>query len=128
MEDEIRIDKWLWAVRIFKTRSLATEACKSGKVKINDNVVKASRDIHEGDVVEVYLPPLRRTVRILKMLDKRMAAKNLIDYIEDLTPPEEYQKLRNRRESAFEFWESGSGRPTKKSRRDIDQLKRFLGQ
>lgn len=128
MEEGIRIDKWLWAVRIFKTRSLASQACKAGKVKIDDQVVKPSRELHVGQVIQVTLPPIKKTLKVTGLIENRVAAKLVPGFIEDLTPEEEYQKLRVNREAGFEYRDSGIGRPTKKSRREIDLLKKFLGQ
>ncbi|MEI7895395.1 MAG: RNA-binding S4 domain-containing protein [bacterium] len=126
MEPGIRIDKWLWAVRIFKTRSLASEACRSGKVKILDHAVKPSRDIKNGEVISIFLPPITRTVKILALLGNRVSAKLVPDFMEDLTPEAEYQKLKKPGEANFEFRERGIGRPTKRERREIEFLKLYL--
>ena len=124
MEQNIRIDKWLWAVRIFKTRSQATEACKSGKVRVNDIIVKPSREVVPGSEIRVNLKLLIRTVKVLQVLNNRVGAKLVSEYMEDLTPDEEYEKLKIKREN-YETWQRGYGRPTKKARRQIDKLKRF---
>lgn len=126
MEEGVRIDKWLWAVRVFKTRSLATAACKSGKVRIGDNIVKASREVRIGDLVQIHMPPVKKTVKVLGLLEKRVSARIVPDYMEDQTPEEEYLKLKVNRETGFEYREPGTGRPTKKSRREIEILKKYL--
>ncbi len=123
MEMNIRIDKWLWAVRIFKTRTQATDACKSGKVKVNEQSVKASREIVQGCIITVNLKHLKKTVKVLGLLNNRVGAKLVPEYMEDLTPDEEYDKLKIKRELNYESWQSGYGRPTKKARRQIDKLK-----
>jgi ribosome-associated heat shock protein Hsp15 len=87
MADSVRIDKWLWAVRVFKTRSQATEACKKGRVEIGNLPVKPSRDVHPGEVVKVRKPPLTRNFKVLALAEKRMSAKLTTDFVEDVTPP-----------------------------------------
>jgi ribosome-associated heat shock protein Hsp15 len=121
--NEIRIDKFLWAVRLFKTRSLATEACKKGKVSIAGNAVKPSRIINAGDVITVRMMPVIYTYRILIPLENRVAAKLVGQYLEDLTPEEEKARLlAARMPGAFGIRDRGMGRPTKKERRIIDGL------
>lgn len=118
----VRIDKWLWAVRLFKTRSQATEACKTGKVKISGLNVKPSKNIQISEVYTisgVYL----RTVRVINILDKRVGAKLVENYYEDLTPEEEKTKGFITRSRKFEYRTRGIGRPTKKERREIDDFK-----
>jgi ribosome-associated heat shock protein Hsp15 len=126
MEEELRVDKWLWAVRLFKTRSLASDACRAGKVKINDMPVKPSRVLKTGDVISVSLPPIVKTVKVALLSGNRVSAKLVPQLMEDLTPPEEYAKLEMRRETGFEFRQPGIGRPTKRQRREIEYLKRIL--
>jgi ribosome-associated heat shock protein Hsp15 len=126
MEGGIRIDKWLWAVRIFKTRSLASDACRSGKVKILDQAVKASRDIKIADVVTISLGPVTKTVKVIAPIGHRVSAKLVADSMEDLTPESEYQKLKRPGDTGFEFRERGAGRPTKRERREIEFLKLYL--
>jgi ribosome-associated heat shock protein Hsp15 len=128
MEGGIRIDKWLWAVRIFKTRSLASDACRSGKVRINDHPVKPSHEIRVGEVVSVTLTPIVRTVRVLTASGNRVSASLVPGLMEDLTPEEEYLKLKRLKEGGFEWRERGAGRPTKKERRGIELLKRYFGE
>ncbi len=120
----VRIDKWLWAVRIYKTRSQATEACKSGKVKINDSTVKPSREVKVNEEINVQVNHITRTLKVIGLLDKRVAAKLVPDYMEDLTPSEEYDKEKMKREINYEYRDRGLGRPTKKERRLIDRLKK----
>ena len=120
-DDEVRIDKWLWAVRIYKNRSQATEACKKGKILILDQAVKPSRLIRAGDIVQVKKPPVIYSYRVLGLLCKRLSAKAIQEYVENITPDDELEKLKVR-ETFFISRERGSGRPTKKERRTIDKL------
>lgn len=119
----VRIDKWLWAVRLYKTRSLATEACKAGKIKIDGQPVKPSRDARIGDVLTVNLGTITRTVEIKALLHNRVGAKLVPDFLIDLTPPEEYERQQMIRELNGEKRPKGAGRPTKLERRLIDRLK-----
>ena len=123
MEDTVRIDKWLWTVRIYKTRNQATEACRAGKVKWNGQTVKPSRDIQLGDIYIVNTDSVNKTIKVLAFLHNRVSAKLVSEYMEDLTPPEEFERLQMLKELNYERWDRGSGRPTKKSRRLIDKLK-----
>ena len=123
--DGVRIDKWLWAVRIFKTRSQATAACKGGKVKINGQNVKASREVKEGEKISISLTTFIKTVTVKALLQNRVSSKLVPDYMTDLTPPEEYDKQKINRELNAEYRERGDGRPTKKERRIIERLKRY---
>ena len=122
MDKEVRIDKWLWAVRIFKTRSLATEACKKGRVLILDQAVKPSRLIRTGDLVQVKKPPVIYTFKVLDLLEKRLSASAVKEYVENLTPDEELDKLKVK-DGFFITRDRGTGRPTKKERRIIDKLR-----
>lgn len=124
MSDNVRIDKWLWAVRVYKTRSMATTACRSGKVFIDGQVVKPSREVKEGDVVEVEINPhFTRTLKVLQILSNRVGAKLVPEYAEDQTSEEEYNRLKKYNELNWERRDRGLGRPTKKDRRRIDRLK-----
>jgi len=123
-EDNLRIDKWLWAVRIFKTRSRAADACKKGKVLIDDIQVKPSRIINVGEIILIKRPPVTYQFKVLGLLGKRQSAKIVIDYVEDITPEEEKVKLDIKRFTGFELRDRGIGRPTKRERRLIDDLKR----
>jgi ribosome-associated heat shock protein Hsp15 len=124
MSEGIRIDKWLWSVRAFKTRSQATTACKSGKVKIEDSQVKPSREVKTDEIISVQINHITRTLKVIALLDKRVGAKLVPDYMEDLTPAEEYNKEKIKREINYEYRDRGLGRPTKKERRLIDRLKK----
>ena len=117
---EARIDKWLWAARIFKTRSLAADACKSGRVTLNGAQVKPSRTVKEGDEVGVKKSPVTYTFRVKQAIEKRVGAKLLPDILEDITTPEQYEILEMQRISGFVGRAKGTGRPTKKDRRALD--------
>ena len=119
---EVRIDKYLWAIRVFKTRTEATEACNGGKVKIGGVNAKPSKDVRPGDIISVRKGAVNYTFRVIDGLDKRVGAKLVPDYAENLTPEEELQKLRAPVETFFVTRDRGAGRPTKKDRRDIEQL------
>lgn len=123
MSDCIRIDKWLWTVRIFKTRSQATEVCKLGKVKVDNQIAKASRDVRIGDEISINFSKFVKTVKVGGILKSRVSAKIAAQNMEDLTPDEEYKKLETINAMNFEYRDRGTGRPTKKERRDINQLK-----
>ncbi len=118
-----RIDKWLWAVRIFKTRAIATESCAGGKVKIDGSAVKASRKIQSGDVIQVRKGLVKHLYRVLKIAEKRMSAKLILDFVEDLTPDDEKAKLKSSHKQPLQTREKGQGRPTKKERRVMDELR-----
>lgn len=122
-ESLVRIDKWLWAVRIFKTRNQATTACKKGKILIKNKPVKPSRIIDIDDIVVIKKLPVVYTYRIKELLEKRVAARQVNQYIEDLTSDEELKKLKIRQMQNFIIREKGMGRPTKKERRTLDRLK-----
>lgn len=119
---EARIDKWLWAARIFKTRSLAADACKSGRVTLNGAQVKPSRTVKEGDEVGVKKSPVTYTFRVKQAIEKRVGAKLLSDILEDITTPEQYEILEMQRISGFVGRAKGTGRPTKKDRRALDDF------
>lgn len=122
-ENTIRIDKWLWAVRVFKTRNLATEACKNGKIMINGHPVKASHVVKIGEVIEYKSPPIIRTFQVTGLLHKRVSAKIAIDFVKELTPPEEFEKFKAFHDDPLAFRPRGTGRPTKRERRHINNLK-----
>lgn len=122
MAEGVRIDKWLWAVRLFKTRSDAAEACKSNRVLVNGTTVKPAREVRPGEVVSVKKMPVVYSFRVLELVANRQPAKNVPRYIEDVTPPEELMKLEMARAGAFAVRDRGMGRPTKKDRRDIEEL------
>lgn len=118
----VRIDKWLWAVRVFKTRSLATEACKKGKVFIGTLPVKASREIHPGEVIKVRKPPVTFSYKVIALAEKRMSAKLAAECVEDVTPPEELELIENQKQMNWISRDKGAGRPTKKERRKLDDF------
>ena len=120
---EIRIDKWLWAVRIFKTRTLAMDECKKNRVKVNDVEAKPSRMIKAGDIIQVRKPPVVYTFKVLNLTANRIGAKLVPDYLENITPPEQYEILEMQKITGFVDRERGTGRPTKKERRDLDSFK-----
>lgn len=121
-KDDIRIDKWLWAVRVFKTRNQASEACRAGKVLIHDNAVKPSRDVHPGDVIMIKFHGFSRTLKVVEMLNNRVSAKLVPIYAEELTLPEEFEKAKQIHLFNLEQRARGLGRPTKKERRDIEKF------
>ena len=123
MADQVRIDKWLWAVRVYKTRSVATEACKKGHVSIDDLVVKPSRILKVGDIVKVRKSPVIYSYKVLQLAEKRMGAKLVSDFMEDVTPPENLEILDVQRNMSWFRRDRGTGRPTKKERRDLDDFR-----
>jgi len=124
VSEGIRIDKWLWAVRIFKTRSLASDHCKSAKVMIHGISVKPSRIIHLDEVVYVKRPPAIYSYKVKGLISKRVSASLAAENVENITPQSELDKLIKVQESAIFIRERGSGRPTKKERRDIERFRK----
>ena len=122
IEENIRVDKWLWAVRLYKTRSLATNACKNNQIHIDSIGVKPSRMLKIGDLVLVKKPPITRTYKVLGLLAQRESAKVVADFIEDITPAEELQKLEILKFVKPVIREQGLGRPTKKDRRSMEDF------
>lgn len=120
----VRIDKFLWAVRLYKSRSLATNACDNGKVQVNGSNAKPSRAVKIGDVITAVAGDVHKKIKVLALLDRRVGAKLVGQFLEDLTPPSEYSKPREKSFQPFAFRAKGSGRPTKKDRRNIED---FLG-
>lgn len=125
MAEKVRIDKYLWAIRLYKSRSIATEACRDGKVKIGNEPVKSSTMVAVGDTIVVNKEGFRLTYRVTKLIEKRVSAILAKECYEDLTPPEELNKYKNWfiGKGAPERRERGTGRPTKKERREIDDFK-----
>ena len=119
---EARIDKWLWAARIYKTRTLAADACKNGRITINGAQTKPSRTVKVGDKVGVKKPPITYTFLVKQPIEKRVGAKLLPDVLENVTTPEQYELLEMSRISGFVDRARGTGRPTKKDRRAIDDF------
>ena len=122
MADQARIDKWLWAVRIYKTRSIAAEACKKGHVSIGERTAKPAHNIRVGDVVNVKKAPITYSFKVLKCAENRVGAKLVPELMENITPQEQYEILEMSRMSGFVDRARGTGRPTKKERRDLDQF------
>lgn len=120
MADEARIDKWLWAARIFKTRSIAADACKNGRVTINNVNVKPSHMVKAGETVSVKKAPITYSFRILKPIEQRVGAKLIPEVYENVTDPKQYELLEMSRISGFVDRARGTGRPTKKERRALD--------
>jgi ribosome-associated heat shock protein Hsp15 len=121
MSKTVRIDKYLWAVRLFKTRTLATEACKKGRVTVDDMPAKPSRGISAGDIIEVKKMPVVYSYRVVDPIEKRVGAKIVEKFVEDITPQEELQKLEIQ-DDFFVKRDRGAGRPTKKERRLLDDI------
>ena len=119
---EVRIDKYLWSIRVYKTRSEATDACKGGKVKVNGSDIKPSKVVKVGDMITARMGPVTYTYRVLDLIDKRQGPKLVPNYAENLTPEEEIAKLRTPVETFFLKRDRGAGRPTKKDRRQMDSL------
>ena len=119
----VRIDKFLWSVRVYKTRSQATEACKKGRILIEGNPVKSSRTVNVGDVIMVKKNPVVFIYKIKELLNNRVGAKLVENYIENLTSEEELQKLDVNTQVGFVKRDRGAGRPTKKERREMDKFK-----
>ena len=119
---EARIDKWLWAARIFKTRTIAAEACKKGRVSINGAQAKPSRMIKPGDVINVKKSPITYSFKVLQAIEKRVGAKLVPEIMENVTSPEQYELLEMSRISGFIDRARGTGRPTKKDRRSLDEF------
>ena len=122
MADSVRIDKWLWAVRIFKTRSIAVEELKKHRILINGQPVKPSRMVSVGDEIDVRKPPIIRSYKVLGLLEKRIGAKLVLEYVADITPQEELDKFDTLSLNAAAIRARGTGRPTKKERRDLDDF------
>lgn len=119
---EARLDKWLWAARIFKTRTIAADACKNGRITIGGVKQKASKMIKEGDVIEVRKPPITYSFRVLKSIQNRVGAKLVPEVLENVTAKEQLELLEMNRISGFVGRARGTGRPTKKERRDLDDF------
>ena len=123
-----RMDKWLWAVRIFKTRSMAANACKKGRVTIDGMAVKPSYLVKTGETVEVKMPPITRTFSVTGLVEKRLSAALAANYVEETTPPQVFETLRLARINTPEIRDRGAGRPTKKERRALERLKDVDGE
>ena len=119
---EARIDKWLWAVRIFKTRTIAAEACKKGRITINGSQIKPSRMIKPGEVIHVRKSPITYSFKVLQAIEKRVGAKLVPEVMENVTTPDQYELLELSKISGFVDRARGTGRPTKKDRRSLDEF------
>lgn len=122
IKEEVRIDKWLWAVRLFKTRTLAAEACKKGKITIDTVSVKPSRTIHVNDVIQIKKPPITYAFKVLAVTENRMGAKLVPSFMENVTSEEQYAILELSKISGFIDRDKGTGRPTKKDRRSLESF------
>ena len=119
---EARIDKWLWAARIFKTRTIAAAACKKGQVSLGGVQLKASRMIKAGDVISVRKPPITYSFRVLQPIERRVGAKLIPEVLENVTTPDQYELLEMSKISGFVGRAKGTGRPTKKDRRSLEDF------
>ena len=119
---EARIDKWLWAVRIFKTRTIAAEACKKGRITINGSQIKPSRMIKPGEVIQVRKSPITYSFKVLQAIEKRVGAKLVPEVMENVTTPDQYELLELSKISGCVDRARGTGRPTKKDRRSLDEF------
>ncbi len=122
MKEEVRIDKWLWAMRLFKTRSIAADACKKGKIMMSGQNLKPSRTIKVGDIIQIRKSPIIYSFRVLALTENRLGAKLVPEYIENVTTPDQYELLEITKISGFINRDKGTGRPTKKDRRDLDEF------
>lgn len=122
MEQSIRLDKYLWAIRVFKTRSDAADAIRNNRVMVNDAYAKPSREVKVGDRISVRRPMITYSYKVLDLVSNRQPAKNVPLYCANITPQSELDKLNVPHETIFVFRERGTGRPTKKERRDIDSM------
>ncbi len=121
--EEVRVDKWLWAMRVFKTRTIATDACKKGRVLMGGVAVKPSRPVKVGDVIDVRKPPVTYTFRVKQLTQNRLGAKLVEGYLENLTPKSQYDLLEMNRISGFVNRQKGLGRPTKRDGREMARFR-----
>lgn len=120
---EVRIDKYLWAIRLYKTRSISAEACKNGRVKIDDIPVKASREVKIGDVIELRVNIMNKVIEVVEARKNRMSASLAVQMYKDITPQEELERVEMINEMRTEHRDRGAGRPTKKDRRELSKIK-----
>lgn len=125
MAESVRIDKWLWAVRLYKTRSQASEECRKGKVMIGGMPVKPSREIRIGETIQLKRPPVTHSYKVLALTENRMGAKLVPEFMTETTPASELEILEMQKNMSFFNREKGTGRPTKKERRDLDDFFNF---
>ena len=121
-KSEVRINQWLWAMRVFKTRTIATDACKKGRVTVGDVMAKPSRMIKEGDVISVRKPPITYSFRVKALTENRLGAKLVPEYLENITPQSEYDLLDVIKISGFIDRRKGLGRPTKREGRELSRF------
>lgn len=124
---EERVDKWLWAMRVFKTRTIATDACKKGRVSIGGSPVKPSRAIKAGDIIDVKKPPITYTFRVVQLTANRLGARLVPEYLENLTPPSQYELQEMTKMSGFVDRRKGLGRPTKREGRKLSEFRDDAG-
>jgi ribosome-associated heat shock protein Hsp15 len=122
-KEKLRIDKYLWAIRLFKTRTLASDACKAGRVKLDGNNIKPSHEVRLGGIYQVSKGPDRKVVRVVGLLENRVDAKTAVGFYEDVTPVEQTQAFKSMFHAPLLKRDRGTGRPTKRDRREIDDLK-----
>ena len=122
---KIRIDKYLWAIRLFKTRSLSSEACKTGRVKMDEKTVKASREVNVGDLIAVRIGQMNRVIEIKELIKNRVKGTLAIEKYIDRTPAEEIERMEMINKMRTEHRERGTGRPTKKDRRELERIKEY---
>lgn len=122
MDEGFRIDKWLWAVRLFKTRSLASDECRKGKVLINGIAVKPSREIRVGETIQLKRPPILRSYKVVALTGNRVSAKLVPEFMIEVTPDSELKILETQKNMSFYHRDPGAGRPTKKERRELDDF------
>lgn len=121
--EAIRIDKYLWAIRLYKTRAQATEACRAGRVKMAGAPIKASHEVRVGEVYDLIIEQLHKQIQVKELLGNRVGAKLVENFVTDLTPQEEYERIQLVRQYGFEKRDRGAGRPTKRDRREIEEFK-----
>jgi ribosome-associated heat shock protein Hsp15 len=122
-KEKLRIDKYLWAIRAFKTRTLASDACKAGRVKLDSNNIKPSHEVKIGEVYQVSKGPDRKVIRVIGLLENRVDAKTAVNFYEDITPVEQTLAFKSMFHAPILKRDRGTGRPTKRDRREIDDLK-----
>jgi ribosome-associated heat shock protein Hsp15 len=122
-KEKLRIDKYLWAIRIFKTRTLAADACKAGRVKLDSQNIKPSHEVRIGEIYQVSKGIERKVLKVTGLLEQRADAKTVIDFYEDITPVEQTQAFKSMFHAPILKRDRGTGRPTKRDRREIDDLK-----
>lgn len=122
-QEPLRLDKYLWSVRLYKTRSNASDACRAGKVKMGEQALKASHVVRVGERYELSIEQVHKVIEVKALLHNRVAAKLVPDYMTDLTPQEEYERIQMVRQYGFERRDRGAGRPTKRDRREIEEFK-----